>query len=893
MADMEVDTADVAHDQERRRRAVEKLNKRLHVGGNAPAAERPELTVTQAAKILTEATEALQGNKKINAHNAFDIQTADALVTLVFKDQRDANSLVSHGQGLDTAMRVWGYRIDNMYNQAYQVLGAKKGAKADEDEDDAEGGDQQGRAKADGEEEEGAEGAEGGEEGEGKRAKKKPGSTDPQSTLMTNNDLRMRVKEATFDADPFFINTSRMIDENSPQGLLLHNLPALKNFNIVFDASAKPSELLAYKTEQGANTACTVDLTGLASVLAGLAAAAQRPLHPGLDKLYALLQSQAHLPGVATAAAVDPAGLLARAKAENAQSNVRGHRRAAAAAVLQQVEDAMDMDVDMDGGGGGDDGDDAMMDAVEEMEDADGAEGGGGMGDGDGDGHGAGERRRQSQRPSQSQRSAAWGDAAGDDDGGYGGDGGGGSGGTYDNDGYESPGYGGGADGGGDDGGDDGGDFMSALETQNEQGGGSDDESALLSLLSGRGGGGGSQAAGGTTSSAGGAASSQRSSWWKSSAARKTATAANAAGRRPRVKKEKPEVVSIDFSVWADPAAEVEVPQAELRDVSYKTKRKERPLPPRAAPLQPELLMQFASTAVNPDQLAGPGAGAGATGAATCADAWAAVLLAAKQRDKERERQRRAEQQHRQQQQGGNGGLDGAPAQSFAGGEGGGGGLDGGGGDEYGSGGDGGGYDDGFDHGGGGDAYGGDEDDEDDGADGGGFGFGPPGGGGGAAGAGQPTWEQLLEPPRRAQRLAVKFDRSAGVADVASLKRNLEQSLKHLADASATQQQQQPRGAGAAGGALTFQKVLDQVGALATSAAAAAAAPAAAGVTPGRPQRGAGGAAGGGLGSLAGVSTHLAFICLLHLANEKSLALGNGGDMDTLHITSLGELLGR
>lgn len=53
--------------------------------------------------------------------------------------------------------------------------------------------------------------------------------------------------------------------------------------------------------------------------------------------------------------------------------------------------------------------------------------------------------------------------------------------------------------------------------------------------------------------------------------------------------REKPEEVPIDFAVWADPAEEVEVTQVELRDFSYKTKRRARPLPQRAAPAQPEL----------------------------------------------------------------------------------------------------------------------------------------------------------------------------------------------------------------------------------------------------------------------------------------------------------------
>lgn len=70
----------MAHDQERKRRAVEKLNRGIVYVNIAQPAARPELTVAQATKIITEATDALQGNKKINAQNAFDIETADALV---------------------------------------------------------------------------------------------------------------------------------------------------------------------------------------------------------------------------------------------------------------------------------------------------------------------------------------------------------------------------------------------------------------------------------------------------------------------------------------------------------------------------------------------------------------------------------------------------------------------------------------------------------------------------------------------------------------------------------------------------------------------------------------------------------------------------------------------
>ncbi len=39
-----------------------------------------------------------------------------------------------------------------------------------------------------------------------------------------------------------------------------------------------------------------------------------------------------------------------------------------------------------------------------------------------------------------------------------------------------------------------------------------------------------------------------------------------------------------------------------------------------------------------------------------------------------------------------------------------------------------------------------------------------------------------------------------------------------------------------------------------------------------------------GAGAQDGVSVHLAFICLLHLANEHGLALDTGGRLDSLAI---------
>lgn len=43
-----------------------------------------------------------------------------------------------------------------------------------------------------------------------------------------------------------------------------------------------------------------------------------------------------------------------------------------------------------------------------------------------------------------------------------------------------------------------------------------------------------------------------------------------------------------------------------------------------------------------------------------------------------------------------------------------------------------------------------------------------------------PSLEELLQPPRRVRQYTVKYDKTAGVADVASLKASIEVSLKYV-----------------------------------------------------------------------------------------------------------------
>ncbi|GFR52207.1 hypothetical protein Agub_g14747, partial [Astrephomene gubernaculifera] len=790
MEDMEVDGMEV--DQGRRARAVEKLNGRLRQAQQEQ--QRPGLSNAQARDILKNLGELFTGGK-ITVDNAFDLQAIEALSTLVFTD-RDAAARCGEGHfqvagfGLDISLRIYGKRVDAVYNHAYKTLERKQPASKDNKDDDAD----------DAKDQEGKEGGEdqADDEGEGNagkkagaKAKKRQGPSNSEATLAKDSDLRTRMKETTFDVDPFFVRTSRLIDENSPQGLLLHNLPVLYGSDVVFDANVRPQELLR-KAQDDANVAgaevdAVVDLSVLPYAREVLAAAARAPLSPGIEELYGLLEDRSGLPGLQVAASVDPQELLRKALAENKRERMQANRNAEVRQVVQQVEDAMDVDMadaaDAGVAAGGDDGDNA--DVGDMGGDAAEAPGGGAgaayAGDGGGDdGYYAaqdfGDDDGPASLPSAAEGAGVGGAgprfgvgrAASDDEAPYG---------------------------FGDDEGNLDDELVRAAEGQ-----ASDDASTLLSLLEGT----------AASSAVGGSSGALQRNWWRSATRRPTASTGAAA--RPRTRRPKPEEVPIDWH--ATPVPQLE----DVRLHTYKTARRDasnKLCLPQEEPLRLEDLSCYFSSAPISGTLSLPlggmgfmsthGLGGGAGCGRPVQETWRATLIADNARERQRRREARAAEQQRrrsgagpmlQRQLGGGdvedadggdmGGMDGA---AFNGG---------GGEDEY-RGDYGGGYDDGGAADVGGD-FSDDESEED-------SGLGMAGGLGGKAAG--PTLEELLQPPRRVQRVTIKFDKTAGVADVATLKTNIEASLKQLAVSTVTNRRQsapiaQPP-------TLSFQTVLDKV----------------------------------------------------------------------------------
>ncbi|KAF5838152.1 condensin complex subunit 2/barren [Dunaliella salina] len=125
----------------------------------------------------------------------------------------------------------------------------------------------------------------------------------------------------------------------------------------------------------------------------------------------------------------------------------------------------------------------------------------------------------------------------------------------------------------------------------------------------------------------------------------------------------------------------------------------------------------------------------------------------------------------------------------------------------------------------------------------------------------QQLMDQLLLPaPRKVAKVDLNYDKAAKQVDVRALKEMLGHNINSLrAKGQQQQQQQQQQQEGQhqeqpKGSHFTFQEVIAQL-----------------------PQN--------ALGDNGEVSVHICFVCLLHLANENSLALSNGGSLDSLGIS--------
>ncbi|GIL62500.1 hypothetical protein Vafri_16714 [Volvox africanus] len=834
--DMELDADDMEVDQSRRKHAAQKLVNRLGaVGGAIDKA----MTEVQARDILRQATELSCGNK-ISVNNAFDLLGIDALRTLVFSSKSRDSVRCNEGQffqsagfGLEAGTKIYCKRVDAVYNLANSINYGQAAPTANDDDGDGQDQDGEGGMQ------------EGGGEDGGKcaaKSKKRQSAASAEATLAEDAELKQRIKEPTFDADPFFVRTSRLIDENSPQGLLLHNLPVFISSDIAFDSSIRPQALLEQARENasvaGLANDVMVDLTQLPTVHECLAAAvsAIASISPGIERMCALLQPRQDCPGLNGARDIDPEQLMGRAWAANEGARAEEIRRATERHGVIQAENMMDVDMD------------------------DGA----GMNQNDAGFQGIGSENRSQQ--------SNW----DDDDGGVGD--GGAEGTSYGGYGLDGAGYGmDGSDDGDDDNLPDGpgdsqregvdNDFnnphVARLRGSGEAGddqGGSDDESSLLSLLD--------RAA----NNQAGSSAAMQSSWWKSLARKATA-----AGAKPRARKSKPEPEPLDWR--ASPQPQLEAVQLHV----YKTARRDASAKLCLTPEEPSRLDALhcyfsAAPAVANLDLHVRGCGASVLAKAggqapmcSVKETWRMLLLA----DYQRDRQLRRGVARKSMGNGlattampGGPHLDGPLAS----------GTDGqctppDGGEECNTAwqhDDRGGFDDAghSDAGADGGYY--DDDDDDTGA-------------GGSDGepvvhystqdVRGPTLEELLQPPRRVRRLAVKYDKTAGVADVATLKTKIEVSLREVAASSASKRR---LSAPLDPSPLSFQTVLDQVSAHALGKAGGMSTPRAPGKSPGS--------------FLTGVSTHLAFICLLHLANEKGLALRNSEQLDALIITGLGDL---
>lgn len=804
--------------EHQRRRAADQLRKSLAHHLEPPQAN--QYTEVQLKQLFETALK-LASDNKINEKNAFDLNFIDVLPDLV-QQQRAHDHFQTAGLGLDVGTRIFAKRVDAIAKEAHRSLTGKD-PEGDADGDDQAGGDEGFAGGADGDNGDDTDARDAAAADARKQTSKgrrqKAHESDPSATLKSNDELRQRQVEPTFDSDPFFTRTSRLFDDNSAQSLLLHNLQVKGICHVMFDASDVPDaiEPPAAVAKEGGDVQVQVDLARFSGAKEVLLAAARATLTPSIGQLYAQLQPAKGLPGLAAAAALDLAAIVRLAQEEEHAAGARATRSAGLHQVVVEVAqeashlthsagaqhmqhmggDSSAMDVDMGGpDAGGYDG----------MDVDDGNIGQGSLGE-----QGGSHRVPQPQQQE-------------DDNYEYSG------GGDYDGRGGYSDDEGPGASDPGDGAGD---------RSDGDEAGANDTREPLaaangcmmdpedLRWLTGAA---ASAAAGlltGGTAWAGGSFFRYRPPKGKA-AAKKGAMAA-------RARKSK-QAVLLDFE---EGQAE-ELQLVPLKDVCYKAKRRTRV----------ELLPHDVD--VKDTDLSGLSAKPGGD----VREFWKALLLA----QRAQRRMARPGPNPAAASQPGAGLGEGSDLQAGDGGASFGAGCDNDG-DQCGDDGD---YDQGDFAGG----DGGDLDDSDDEL--------------GGQDPAQLRLEDLLAPPRRVQRMEVKYDKSAKVVDVKSLKDSILSSLVHLAAQQPQQKPQPPAARGAAAAQqpapLPFQALLNELPRVDARAAAG-------GRTPAKAPAAA--ACSVGTNALSDVSVHLGFICVLHLANEHGLSLSNGGRLDTLHIGGL------
>ena len=182
----------------------------------------------------------LTAENKLTKSNVWDMDIIFHMPNIIREHSAGENfSFQRASCGLDAGVGIYSKRVDSVYDTARDALFGFKGVNTMENIDE----DDEGEARADGVERGDDVGSSQDQDSNSNAVKpksKKPISAfvDPSSTLADPESLRAKEQDVTFDLDPLFTKMTKLFDE---AGLLLLNLGSYGNCEIMFDSSQVPS----------------------------------------------------------------------------------------------------------------------------------------------------------------------------------------------------------------------------------------------------------------------------------------------------------------------------------------------------------------------------------------------------------------------------------------------------------------------------------------------------------------------------------------------------------------------------------------------------------------------------------------------------------------------------
>ncbi|MEW5309398.1 MAG: hypothetical protein WDW38_001291 [Sanguina aurantia] len=243
------------------------------------AAARPAVPLTQEQqREVLEVAYRLCTEGRITKDNAWDSDFIDTLPELIQAERGEEFDFTKASTGLDCARYIYDKRVESAHDLVFKTLRNVK---------------QPGDAAA------GmlaldtpAEGAEG---GDGEQAVGGPGvrrrkafDADQSSTLRDAKALASKAVDETFDTDPMFAKTSRLFDENSAAGLLILNYSVYDGCNIMFHKDEVPNA--SFQTAQAPPPDAQVDMGCIPGLYQLLALAESAVITPSIEQLLQVLR---------------------------------------------------------------------------------------------------------------------------------------------------------------------------------------------------------------------------------------------------------------------------------------------------------------------------------------------------------------------------------------------------------------------------------------------------------------------------------------------------------------------------------------------------------------------------------------------------------------------------